>query len=107
MDALQSVFGQLREAEGLVLSQFDVHIAAIVTTTAAALFFTLSLILLALRTGRLAERVDTLVRVVEGLKRLEEARLYRELTSPARRTKERVGNGIAGNEELRTSQLHS
>jgi hypothetical protein len=71
MDALQSVFGQLREAEGLVLSQFDVDIAAIVTTIAAALLFTLSLILLALRTGRLAERVDTLVRVVEGLKRLD------------------------------------
>ena len=107
MDALQSVFGQLNEALELVLSQFDAHKATIVTMTAAALLFALSLILLAVRTGRLAERVDTLVKVVEGLKRFEEARLYRELTHSTRHAKEQGRNGIAGKEELRTSGLHS
>jgi hypothetical protein len=107
MDALRSVLGQLSEALELVLSQFDVRIAAIVAMTAAALLFTLSMILLVVRSTRLAERVNALAQVVEGLKRLEEARYFREVARSAHHTKERAGNGIAGSEELRTSRLHS
>jgi hypothetical protein len=104
MDALQSVFGEPKEALELVLSQFDVPLLTIVATIAAALLFTLSSILLVVRTDRLAERVEMLVQVVEALKRFEEARLYRELALSARRTKKQAGNDSAGEEELRTDR---
>jgi hypothetical protein len=103
MDALQSAFGQSRDALELALSQFDVRLAAIGAAIAAALLFMLSLILLLVRTDRLAGRVDTLAGIVDGLRRSEEARYFRELTRYAHHTKEQAGNGIAGGEEVRTT----
>jgi hypothetical protein len=103
MDALQSLFGEPKEALELVLSQFDLRLLTIVATISASLLFTLSSIVLVVRTDRLAARVDMLVQVVEALKRFEEARLYRELALSGRRTKKQAGMDSAG-EEVRTDR---